>query len=235
MIDTRGLSESLVGFVAEQPWERESILEFVRAAAASTPSGARVLDVGAGSAPYRELFAHADYRTTDWAQSPHEDAAAVDYVASADALPVGDDEFGVVLCTQVLEHVPEPAAVLGELARVLRPGGRLYLTAPLAWELHELPHDYYRYTQAGLSHLFETAGFADIDVRPRNDCFTTLAQLMRNAGAMMGRAPDGLDARREEAGRALALLADRVAELAPLDARWVFPLGYSVSASRGPA
>ena len=54
---------------------------------------------------------------------------------------------------------------------------------------------------------------------------------MRNAGATMGHAPDGLDARREEAGRTLAELADRVAELAPLDARWVLPLGYTVSAS----
>jgi SAM-dependent methyltransferase len=135
----------------------------------------------------------------------------------------------------VLEHVPEPGKVLGELARVLAPSGRLYLTAPLVWELHELPHDYYRYTQAGLAHLLETAGFVDVEVRPRNDYFTTIAQLMRNAGATIGRAPDGLDARREDAGRTLAELADRVAELAPLDARWVFPLGYSASACTRPA
>ena len=56
------------------PWERESILAFVTAAARATPPGARVLDVGAGDAPYRELFAHAEYLTADWEHSPHEGA-----------------------------------------------------------------------------------------------------------------------------------------------------------------
>jgi hypothetical protein len=52
--------------VADQPWERESIVEFVRDGADGTPAGAQVLDVGAGDAPYRELFAHADDHATDW-------------------------------------------------------------------------------------------------------------------------------------------------------------------------
>ena len=227
----RGLSEALRGFVAEMPWERESIVAFVIAAAQATAPGARVLDVGSGDAPYRELFAHAEYKTADWSQSPHEEASRSDFIAPADRLPVKDGEFDVVLCTQVLEHVPEPAAVLREFARVLGPGGRVYLTAPLVWELHELPHDYFRYTQPGLEHLLTQAGFVAVDVQPRNDCFTTIAQLMRNLGATMGRAPDGLDERREQATETLVTLADEVAALAPLDARHVLPLGFQATAS----
>ena len=228
----RGVSERLRLFIAEMPHERESILHFVAAAAAETSPGAIVLDVGAGDAPYRELFAHADYRTVDWAASPHEDAARVDVVASADAVPLPDGYADAVLCTQVLEHVQEPGAVLAEFHRLLRPGGRLYLTVPLVWELHELPHDYFRYTPASLELLLGNAGFEDVAIEPRNDCFTTLAQLMINVGHAMGRGPDGLDERREEAASVLRELAAQVAELAPLDIAWSLPLGYGTRATR---
>jgi SAM-dependent methyltransferase len=227
-----GVSERLRRFVAELPWERESILAFVIAAAAETAPGAKVLDVGAGDAPYAELFEHADYRTSDWAASPHEAARDVDLVASADALPLPDAELDVVLCTQVLEHVPSPAVVARELHRVLRPGGHLYVTVPFVWELHELPHDHWRFTQPGLERLLRDAGFADVEVEPRNDCFTTVAQLLRSLDWVMGRAPDGLDERREHAAASLSELADHVAALAPLDVQRILPLGYQARAAR---
>ncbi len=231
-IGTRGVSETLRKFVDEMPYERWSIFEFVAEAARSLPAGARVADVGAGDAPYRELFAHTRYITVDWEGSEHIAAPASDVVSSADALPVEDSSFDALLLTQVLEHVPDPAAVLSELWRVLAPGGRLFLTAPLAWELHEQPHDYYRYTSFGLEYLVAAAGFEDVEVRARNDCFTTMAQLLLNIRYAMGRAPDGLDPLREEAAQALTDLAEQVAALAPLDSRRIFPLGYSVTARR---
>jgi SAM-dependent methyltransferase len=229
----RGRSEALRRFVAEAPLERQTIASFLTAAAAELPAGARVADVGAGEAPYRELFAHTEYMTIDWAQTIHDGPrAGVDIVAPADQIPVDDASFDGVLLTQVLEHVPEPARVLAELHRVLRPGGRLYLTAPLVWELHELPHDYYRYTDEGLSHLLAAAGFVDLRVDPRNDCFTTLAQLMRNVGWVMGDPDDELKERRAAAREALAELSDAVAALAPLDHERRLPLGYSARATR---
>jgi hypothetical protein len=122
--------------------------------------------------------------------------------------------------------------VLRELHRLLAGDGRMFLTAPLVWELHELPHDYYRFTANGLEHLLDAAGFADVQVEPRNDCFTTLAQLLLNIGAAMGRSPDGLDDRRAEASAELAALAEHVAVLAPLDARRILPLGYRATAMK---
>jgi len=231
-VATRGVSERLRKFVGEAPYERQPIFDFVAGAAAATTPGARVLDVGAGSAPYRELFQHAEYTTADWAESVHVDGESPDITAAADALPVDDRSFEVVLNTQVLEHVPEPASVLSELYRVLVEGGRLYLTAPLVWELHELPHDYYRYTASGLGHLLGQAGFTEIEIRPRNDCFSTIAQLLLNARWAMGRQAGGLDERREEASALLEQLADQVARLGPLDARWELPLGFTASALR---
>jgi SAM-dependent methyltransferase len=227
-----GLSESLRTFVNEYPWERASIVSFVREAARSLPPGSRVADVGAGDAPYRELFDGHDYVTIDWAESVHDLPEGPGIVADASAIPVADDTFDAVVLTQVLEHVPEPVAVLRELQRILVPGGRLFLTAPFAWEEHEIPHDYARYTRYGLRHLAERAGFAEIELEARNDCFTTLAQLVRNAAWTMGRAEDGLDAERHQAQLLLEQLAAQLARLAPLDSQWIFPLGYTMSARK---
>jgi SAM-dependent methyltransferase len=231
-LGTLGISEELRLFVAEMPFEREPILDLLIRKAGELPPGARVADVGAGDAPYRELFEHVEYVTVDWEMSPHEGAGNVDIAASADAIPVPDASFDSVLLTQVLEHVPEPARVLAEQHRILRPGGSLFVTAPLVWELHEMPYDYFRYTAPGLESLLRSAGFDEIEVTPRNDCFTTLAQMMRNIGHVMGTAPDGLDARRQQAKEALHRLSEHVAALAPLDARMIFPLGYAAWAVR---
>jgi SAM-dependent methyltransferase len=228
----RGLSRALLDFVDESPLERESILAAVRRFADGLPAGARVLDIGAGDGPYRELFGHCDYVTVDWANSPHEDAAETDVVASADSLPLEDGTFDAALSTQVLEHVRAPIDVLREAYRVLRVGGPLLVTMPFVWEEHEQPFDFQRFSSSGVWNALETAGFTDIILRPRNDYFTTLAQLMRNARWAIGRAPDGLDEKREDVAALLDGMADRLTDLAPLDVALVFPLGWEATAWR---
>lgn len=228
-------SDRLRAFVAQAPLERELILAVVREAAAAAPAGARILDAGAGDAPYRELFAHADYKTTDWTESVHEGARRADIVASLDALPVPDASFDVVLCTQVLEHVPEPAAVLAELRRVLRPGGALWLTVPFVGELHEEPHDHFRYTSHGLRGLCERAGFGEVRTWPLGGYFTAMAQLARNGGLAIG-AGTG----RDELGlRVVAAALRAVARVLPaadrLDRRRALPLGFACHAVAVPA
>ena len=227
-----GISERLRQFVEEAPYERRTILDFVRKAASSVPAGAKIADIGAGDSPYRELFNHCEYLAVDWDQSVHSGTSSVDIVSSADHIALPDESVDAALLTQVLEHVPDPQAVLQEVHRILRADGRVYLTVPLIWELHELPHDYYRYTPSALRLLLERAAFADIDINPRNDCFTTIAQLMRNAGWAMGRAGDHQDKQREKARIALERLSDSVAALAPLDVQCIMPLGYSAVGRR---
>lgn len=231
-VSTSGISEGLRAFVEAMPHERRSILAFVREVADSLPQGAVVLDVGAGDAPYRELFAHCEYETTDWEGSVHEGAVRADYVASAEALPLDDGVVDAVLCTQVLEHVPDPSALLREAARVLRRDGKIHLTVPFVWELHELPFDFWRFTPASIERLLTSAGFVDFHVEPRNDCFQTVAQLLRNLRHAMGRSPDGRDPEREMASELLEQIADHVAGLGELDAAGILPLGWAASGRR---
>ena len=82
-----------------------------------------------------------------------------DYVCDLRSIPVPDDRFDAIICTQVLAHMADPAAVLREFRRILRPGGRLLLSCPLFFQENEKPYDFFRYTQFGLRHLFERAEF----------------------------------------------------------------------------
>jgi SAM-dependent methyltransferase len=126
--------------------------------AATIPSGALVLDAGAGSAPYKQLFAHARYESADFelVDKPY---AKSTYVCNLEKIPVEDGRFDFVVLNQVLEHLPDPRLVLVELNRVLKPGGRMIYSGPFFYEEHEQPYDFYRYTQFGLRELFQKSGF----------------------------------------------------------------------------
>lgn len=126
--------------------------------AETIPAGALVLDAGAGEAPYRGLFAHARYESADFLGSNRRYAKPT-YACDLASIPVEDARFDFVVFNQVMEHLPEPRAVLLELFRVLKPSGKMIYTGPLFFEEHEQPYDFYRYTRFGLRHLFEKAGF----------------------------------------------------------------------------
>ena len=126
-----------------------------------------VVDVGCGVAPYRDLFRHAHYIGIERAGGSRFGSAkgGADVLYDGSRLPLADGCVDNVLCNQVLEHIFEPVAFLNELHRVLRPGGRLMLTVPFAWDEHEQPYDYARYSSFGLRYLAGKSGFDVVDAR----------------------------------------------------------------------
>jgi SAM-dependent methyltransferase len=150
--------------------------------AAMLSPGTKVLDVGAGSCPYRTLFAHCDYRTQDLLplrseQLRHGKYGQIDYVSDLTSIPVSDKSFDVVVCTEVLEHHPEPIRVISELARILAPGGTLIVTAPLGSGIHQEPYHYYGgYTPWWYERFLKSAGFIDLHIEANEGSFRFFGQ-----------------------------------------------------------
>jgi SAM-dependent methyltransferase len=136
----------------------------------------RLLDVGCGVKPYYPLFEPhvAEYVGVDVAGNP-----AADLEGTIESLPVGDETFDVVLCTQVLEHCGDPSAGVRELRRVLKPGGRVLASTHGVQVYHPAPTDYWRWTHAGLEKLFEDNGeWRSVTVRPASGTTACLALLL---------------------------------------------------------
>lgn len=128
--------------------------------AAGLEAGGRVLDVGCGLKPYEECFANATYVGIDVEESGREasEKTADAYFNGLD-IPYDEEDFDAVLCTEVLEHCVDPTRLLAEMHRVLKPGGRLLVTVPFIWGLHETPYDFRRYSVFGIERAMREAGF----------------------------------------------------------------------------
>ena len=138
-------------------------------------TGLKLLDIGCGQRVYESYFVQFvdDYVGFDINTLP-----TVDVVGVAEHLPFGSGQYDVVLCTQVLEHVDSPPAVISEISRVLKPGGVVLLTTHGTMVYHPTPVDYWRWTQTGLVKLFNENGeFSQIDIKPIGGTFSTLAFL----------------------------------------------------------
>ena len=134
-----------------------------------------VLDVGCGAQPYRHLLSpQAAYQAIDYSGAEsHFGYSMPDTIYyEGDRWPISDQAAAVVLCTETLEHVPEPPAFLAEAFRVLKHGGRLILTVPFAARWHYIPHDYWRFTPSALKQLLSAAGFEHIGVFARGNALT---------------------------------------------------------------
>lgn len=149
--------------------------------ASEVPANSRVLDVGAGACPYRPLFAHCVYQSQDFCGIPENgkggDYGAIDFRGDATAIPVPDGSFDVVLCTELLEHVPDPVAIVRELGRILRPGGTLLLTAPLGSGLHQEPYHFYGgYTPFWYQRFLPEAGFGELSIEANGGFYRLYGQ-----------------------------------------------------------
>ncbi|MEO7243645.1 MAG: class I SAM-dependent methyltransferase [Rubrivivax sp.] len=120
----------------------------------------RLVDLGCGQVPlYATYRPHVQSVTcVDWPGSPHA-GTHVDQLADlGERLPFDDASFDTVLLSDVLEHVPQPQRLCGEIARLLAPQGRLVANVPFLYGLHELPHDYFRFTEFALRYLARETG-----------------------------------------------------------------------------
>ena len=132
-----------------------------------------MLDIGCGQRPYAGYFTHVNRQQAcdfDAKRGP------VDFECPADSVPLPAASLDSILCTEVLEHVPNPDAVWREFHRLLRPGGKVLLTTPMYWPSHEEPYDFYRYPHFGLRRLAKDSGFEVVKIVPRGGVWAFLGQ-----------------------------------------------------------
>lgn len=143
------------------------ITRFVENVAQSLPANSCILDAGAGECVYKRYFLHCTYKAIDLAVGESRwNYDNLDYISPLHEMPIEDGVFDAVLCTQVLEHLEWPRESVKEMCRVLKPGGKLYMTVPMAHPEHQAPYDYFRYTSYGLESVCKNAGFRDIKITP---------------------------------------------------------------------
>lgn len=139
----------------------------------------RILDIGAAQRwlqsqlPPTAHYTALDYPATGQALY----AAQPDVFADAANLPFPAACFDGVFCLEVLEHVPEPAKVMQEIARVLKHGGRAWISMPFLYPLHDAPFDFQRYTVFGLRRAAEQAGLVIQHLQPRGHALRTAGLL----------------------------------------------------------
>jgi len=158
-----------IGRALSRKLTRVSLDRFI----ASHATGRRTLDIGAQNGPYAAHFPHRvalDIRRGN----------GVQIIGDTQALGIADATFDVVLCTEVLEHLPEPQQAVDEMFRVLKPGGQLLLTTRFLFPIHDAPHDYFRYTKYGLRHLLRR--FEILELHEETDAVGTLAVLVQRLG-----------------------------------------------------
>ncbi len=152
------------------------------------PKGKKILDAGAGEQQFKKFCSHLKYVSQDFAkydglgnnkglQTKKWNNSNLDIISDITSIPVKDNSFDAVMCTEVFEHLPEPIAALQEFKRVLKKEGYLIITAPFCSLTHFSPYHFY----TGFNHYFyeihlKKLGFKILEIKPNGNYFEYLAQ-----------------------------------------------------------
>ena len=151
------------------------------------PAGLTILDAGAGESQFKKFCDHLKYISQDFGeyhgggeiglQMEKWDNSQLDIVSDITAIPLPDNSVDAVLCTEVLEHVPDPLAAIKEFSRLVKPGGYLIITAPFASLTHFAPYHF----ASGLSRFYyekhlQENGFTIDELTLHGNFFEYIAQ-----------------------------------------------------------
>lgn len=178
----------------------EALQAWLKGQLGALPAGARLLDAGAGELRNKKHCQHLKYVSQDFCQftgtediAKNEgilsdktwDTSRVDIVSDITEIPQPDASFDAVLCSEVLEHVPEPTHALDEFSRLLKPGGTLIITAPFMSLVHMAPYHFCSgFSRYWYEHHLGLRGFTVKELTPNGDWYSYLHQELRRLGGL---------------------------------------------------
>lgn len=163
-------------------------VNWIKSSLGKIPAGSKILDAGAGEQQFKKFCSHLEYVSQDFNQYDGSgdgqglqmdkwDTSSIDLVSDITSIPVEKGTFDAVMCTEVLEHVPDPVAALKELYRVLRPGGFLLITAPFCSMTHFAPYHFATgFNRYFYEHWFAELGVDVLDLQANGTYYDYLAQ-----------------------------------------------------------
>lgn len=160
--------------------------------------GLRILDAGAGELQNRKYCKHLDYISQDFCQyndnsmyqndglqSKSWDTSKIDIVSDINSIPLKDASIDVILCSEVLEHIPDPTCALDEFSRLLKPDGKLILTAPFSSNVHMAPYFFCTgFSKYWYEHHLSKRNFLIEYLQPNGDWFGFLRQEITRLGGV---------------------------------------------------
>ncbi len=151
-------------------------------------SSSSLLDAGAGEQQYRRFCGHLKYTSQDFAaydpkgkdtglQMNSWDYGKLDIVSDITTIPLADATYDAILCTEVFEHIPDPLKALSEFSRILKPGGKLILTAPFCSMTHFAPYHFSTgFSRFYYEHHLPLLGFKIERLTPNGNYFSSIMQ-----------------------------------------------------------
>lgn len=143
----------------------------------------KLLDIGCGKMPYKNYIIQ-NSKVDKYVGLDIENAITYDSAIKPDltwdgiSMPFENSSFDCAFGTEVLEHCPNPEIILKEVHRVLKEEGVFFFTVPFLWNLHEVPHDEYRYTPFSLRRHFINSGFNNIQIYALGGWHASMAQML---------------------------------------------------------
>lgn len=162
--------------------------EWLKLTLAELPANLRILDAGAGELRNKKYCSHLEYISQDFGkyngqgdkialQTGSWDTSNIDIISDITSIPLPDNSFDAILCSEVLEHLPDPTAALDEFYRLLRPEGCLILTAPFASLVHFAPYHFCSgFSRYWYEYHLQKRGFTISELIPNGDWFSVTRQ-----------------------------------------------------------
>jgi SAM-dependent methyltransferase len=146
----------------------------------ATKLSGKLLDFGCGSKPYKSLFTNVqEYIGLDMENEGHSHKMEqIDVYYDGKTIPFEDNHFDSIFSSEVFEHIFDLEPILAEINRVLKKDGQMLVSVPFAWNEHEIPNDFGRYTSFGLEHILKKSGFEIVESKKTGHFAAVVAQYM---------------------------------------------------------